>query len=80
MTLPHLYAHVAPKYQPTLDRLVQPYTFPEIGAQLDVHVNTVDYHVGVILDSLGVERVNGVWRIQLTRMYYGIDPCSWCET
>lgn len=82
MNEPHVYQHISPQARPLLDLLVQPLHIEEIAKRLTLaNGPAVQYRIYGLLDSLGVERIAGhslVWRVQLVRLYYGIDPC-WCQ-
>lgn len=78
---PHLYAHVAPKARPLLDLLVQPLTMEAVGRGMGYSDGDgLQRMTSGLMDALGIDRQGGpsqAWRISLTRMYFGVDPC-WC--
>lgn len=76
---PHIYQHVPEQYHRDIHELVQPIPMHEVADRLGYTAKSYSNHrARHVRDLLGLTSKGDGWRVQLTRLYCGIDRC-WCQ-
>ena len=75
---PHIYQHVPERFHVLLHELAQPIGIDEVSDRADYAPDYVKNHaIKTIRECLYIEHHgnSSAWRVELTRLYYGIDRC-----